>query len=84
VNIRVKLDYSADKVELTITDDGCGFDPGQVMTGAGTHLGLRNLRSRARKIKGRLDITSQPSKGTAVHMTVPLMGRVEKTPSPAH
>jgi signal transduction histidine kinase len=83
-NIRVKLAYSADKVELTITDDGCGFDPGQVLTGAGTHLGLRNLRSRARKIKGELDITSRLYNGTAVRLTVPLMGHIERTPSPAH
>jgi signal transduction histidine kinase len=78
-NIRVNLNYGADKVELTVTDDGCGFDPGRVLTGAGSHLGLRNLRSRARKMKGRLDVVSEPHKGTTVRLTVPLNGRVERS-----
>ena len=80
MNIRVKLEYTADNVELTIADDGCGFDPSLVLTGAGTHLGLRNLRSRARKMKGRLDIASEPNGGTTVRLSVPLTGRVERTP----
>jgi signal transduction histidine kinase len=79
-DIRVNFNYGADQVELTVTDHGCGFDPCQVLTGAGSHLGLRNLRSRARKIKGRLDIASEPLKGTTVRLTVPLNGRVEKAP----
>lgn len=77
-NIRVTLNYNAQQVELKVEDDGCGFDPGLVMTGAGTHLGLRNLRSRARKMKGRLDVASQPGQGTTICLTVPLNERTEK------
>jgi signal transduction histidine kinase len=76
--IRLKLNYGDDAVVLSIADDGCGFEPEGVLTGAGTHLGLRNLRSRARKMKGRLDISSQPGKGTTIQLTVPLNGRAEK------
>ena len=80
-NIRVSLGYHSDKVELEITDDGCGFDSRLVLTGPGTHLGLRNLRSRARKMKGRLDINSEPHKGTTVRLTIPAKGRVDKSPA---
>jgi len=78
--IHVKLSYRADKVELEIADDGCGFDSRQVLTGPGTHLGLRNLRSRARKMRGRIDITSESNKGTTVCLTVPVNSRSDKTP----
>jgi signal transduction histidine kinase len=81
-NIRVELGYGSDTVELEVSDDGSGFDSGQVLTGPGTHLGLRNLRSRARKMKGRLDITSQPGQGTTVRLTVPFPGQVERTCPP--
>jgi signal transduction histidine kinase len=82
-NIRVKLGYSAEQVALEIADDGGGFDPGRVLSGLGTHLGLRNLRSRARKMKGQLDITSEPHKGTTVRLTVPVNGRTERTSASA-
>jgi signal transduction histidine kinase len=78
-NVRVKLGYSVDKVELEITDDGSGFEPDQVLTGSGKHLGLRNLRSRTRKMKGKLDILSKPHQGTTVCFTVPLTGQIERT-----
>src|SRR6185437_5724265 len=71
-NIQITLKYSEKFVQLTVADDGCGFAPDQVMTGRGMHLGLRNLRSRARKIKGRLEVVSQPSQGTSIDVTVPI------------
>ncbi|HXT13684.1 MAG TPA: ATP-binding protein [Candidatus Angelobacter sp.] len=70
--IQITLKYSEKFVQLTVADDGCGFAPDQVMTGRGMHLGLRNLRSRARKIKGRLEVVSQPSQGTSIDVTVPI------------
>jgi signal transduction histidine kinase len=80
-NVWVKLGYSAEQVELEIADDGSGFDAKQVLTGPGMHLGLRNLRSRARKMKGQLNIESEPGQGTTVRLTVPLTGRAEKAPA---
>jgi signal transduction histidine kinase len=71
-NIQITLNYSEKSVQLSIADDGRGFAPGSVLTGTGKHFGLRNLRSRARKIKGRLEVISQPSHGTRVEVNVPL------------
>jgi signal transduction histidine kinase len=47
------------------------------LTGTGKHFGLRNLRSRARKIKGRLEVISQPAKGTRVEVSVPIGSTVD-------
>ncbi len=69
--IGVTLESHSDSVVLTVADDGKGFDPA-ARPGVGGHLGLRGLRSRAKSIKGRLQIISAPGAGTTVQVTVPL------------
>jgi signal transduction histidine kinase len=66
------LNYSEKLVQLSVADDGRGFAPNAVLTSTTGHFGLRNLRSRARKIKGRLEVISQPSRGTTVEVNVPI------------
>ncbi len=55
-------------VELTIIDDGGGFDPGEPSSGRG----LRFLQQRADKLRGRLEITSHPGAGTTVRLRLPI------------
>jgi two-component system sensor histidine kinase UhpB len=66
---RVDLGLSADRdgVELTIRDDGRGFDP------CADHdtLGLSGMSERARLLGGRLEVESQPGGGTALTLQVP-------------
>jgi two-component system sensor histidine kinase UhpB len=76
-NIRITLNYSENSVQMSVADDGCGFAPGSVLTGTAGHFGLRNLRSRARKIKGRLEVISQPAQGTRVEVNVPIGSAVD-------
>jgi two-component system sensor histidine kinase UhpB len=66
---RVELGLSADNdgVELTIRDDGRGFDPGVEHD---SH-GLSGMSERARLLGGRLDVVSQPGSGTALTLQVP-------------
>lgn len=51
--------------ELTIRDDGCGFDGN---THKGGHFGLGNMRERADSIDATLVIESQPDQGTTIHL----------------
>jgi len=53
---------------LRISDDGTGFETGNIPTG---HFGLQGMRERAKKINATLEITSAPSGGTAVTVTFP-------------
>ena len=69
-NLDVILSHSTTEVSLSIRDDGCGFEPGQVLTGGVGHFGLRSLRGRASKIHGTLEILSEPGKGTTVAVRV--------------
>jgi two-component system, NarL family, sensor kinase len=60
-------------VELTVTDDGRGFDPDDLRNGpeAG-HLGLALLRDRAARDGGKLQITSTSGRGTTVLLLIPV------------
>lgn len=80
--VRVKLIYSEPSVELSVADDGRGFAVETVLAGMAGHLGLRNLRSRARKIGGRLEVTSVPG-ATLIKVTVPLNKPNGESPPPA-
>ena len=55
-------------VELTVSDDGAGFDPVGVESG---HVGLRLLADLAHSLGGALTIVSAPGAGTTVRMVVP-------------
>ena len=68
--VEMHLVHNADRLTLSIEDNGCGFD-----SDAETHhprrgIGLRNMRERLDAIGGTLEIHSRPG-GTRVTVTVP-------------
>ena len=56
-------------LEMSVVDDGVGFDPGAGSSSGG--LGLVSIEERARLVKGDVDITSAPGQGTSVRVRVP-------------
>jgi len=56
------------RYELTVTDDGCGFDPGS--SAARERFGLWFIRSLAAQVRGEFSLTSQP--GVTARLTFPL------------
>jgi signal transduction histidine kinase len=76
--ISLRLEYTPDAVELTISDDGRGFQPDATLNLSG-HFGLRGIRARAKKLGGELTITSAPHEGTSIHILVPLASHVLPT-----
>jgi two-component system, NarL family, sensor kinase len=74
-SVKVELFYSGnDTFVMTIQDDGVGFDVKQKKeSGSGSSgLGLKSMQNRAKMIGGNLSIQSEPGKGTAITVTVPL------------
>lgn len=61
--IRVSLRTLKGRLQLTIADNGTGFDSDAAMKRG---YGLRNMRSRATKIGGTLKILSEPGRGTRI------------------
>ncbi|WP_308988557.1 sensor histidine kinase [Roseibacillus persicicus] len=63
-------------LELSIRDNGCGFEPEKAM-GLG-RFGLQGMMERARTIGGDLSIESEPGKGTVVSLK--LLNQSQKHP----
>jgi signal transduction histidine kinase len=67
-NIRVSVYGHQNGVNLTVRDDGVGFNPGRPQ-GAG--IGLLGLRERVRELSGTLLVESQIQKGTILTVKLP-------------
>jgi signal transduction histidine kinase len=70
--IDVVLTYHADSLELTVTDDGCGFDEQTAAFAGGGHFGLLDMKERAQLIGSEFKIRSQHGYGTAVEVQIPV------------
>ena len=58
-------------LEITVQDDGQGFDPASSELHTG-HYGLLGLRERAHLVGGSLSLSSTPGAGTTLRFRVPL------------
>ena len=68
--IRVELTNTPDRVEMTICDDGVGFELQQLgEIGNTPGLGLITMKERAEFAGGRFTINSHPSSGTEIKVT---------------
>ena len=70
--ITVTLRIGGGAIELTIADDGVGFDPDQPRGARGGGAGLIGMRERARALRGELTIERRAAGGTAVRLRAPL------------
>jgi signal transduction histidine kinase len=58
-------------IELTIRDDGAGFDPERKTDG----FGVLGMRERAELLHGTLEVDSSPGEGTVVRASLPAQRR---------
>ncbi len=81
-NVTVRLRKSDDTVQVAIEDDGEGFDPDALSRADAREaqerrgLGLMGMQERAGLLKGDLEITSRPGKGTKIRVWIPLASAV--------
>jgi len=66
----VRLLRTGDSVELTITDDGQGFDVTRALE-RGKGLGLVSITERIRFVGGTVSIVAEANKGTRLQVRVP-------------
>ncbi len=69
--IRLAMHSEDDYLELTVEDDGVGFDA--VAEPPAGHLGLANLRERTAALGGIMTIESSPGQGTRLSIRIPLI-----------
>ena len=71
-HVWIRLAAEEHTVDLTIRDDGIGFDPAQAarLLKDG-HYGLAGMRERVELGGGRLDLDSRPGEGTTIGVALP-------------
>jgi two-component system NarL family sensor kinase len=74
VTVSLRCGGRSPLVELTVADDGVGFDPRRISE---ERHGIRGMRERARLVGGTLRITSRPGEGTRVAVRVRTGLRIE-------
>jgi NarL family two-component system sensor histidine kinase LiaS len=68
--VDISLVYNGDSVQLSLSDDGCGFDVNTKSYG----MGLRSIRERVTSIRGTVQIQSAPGHGTRILVQAPAKG----------
>jgi len=76
-NVIVSSRRNKDRVQITVEDDGVGFDASKTGYKKGG-FGLFSIRERLGYIGGRLDIESKPGFGTRIILAAPVAGDSEK------
>lgn len=75
--IWLSLTQSNERLELEITDNGCGFDTGRILSGKyrnGNGYGLTGIKAKTEICGGVFCINSLENKGTDLRITLPLTG----------
>jgi signal transduction histidine kinase len=67
--VRVSAEVGDGHLQLSVVDNGRGYRPAET---SGDGVGVQGMKERARLLGGELRIVSEPSAGTALHLTVPL------------
>jgi signal transduction histidine kinase len=62
----VQVSKVGNEISVTVEDDGIGFNP--VILQGTKGIGWSNIQSRVEYLKGKLDVQSEPGKGTSVHI----------------
>jgi signal transduction histidine kinase len=76
--VTVSLAGSRNRIRLSITDLGVGFDRLSVRGRRG--LGLISMEERVRLVQGRFAVHSQPGQGARIDVRIPLPGKAAAPP----
>jgi signal transduction histidine kinase len=82
----LELEFCADTVVLTIKDNGNGFAPDNCVGPNEGHFGLLGMSERAKRLGGKISITSTLGAGTVISVEVPITAEHTTTrhaPAPA-
>ena len=67
-NLQIQLLHNQHSLQLTVTDDGTGFNEAEVKKGNG----LNNMHERAVAMEANISIDTAPGKGTSILLNVPI------------
>jgi signal transduction histidine kinase len=67
-SIDIRLALEGDRVRISVSDNGSGFDTAAASSG----FGLENMSERVDRVHGSMFIDSVPGRGTIVHASFPI------------
>ncbi|MGZ8537531.1 MAG: tetratricopeptide repeat-containing sensor histidine kinase [Flavisolibacter sp.] len=67
-NAMVQVSKTNGNISITVEDDGKGFNTAILEASKG--IGWSNIQSRVEYLKGKLDVKSEPGKGTSIHIEI--------------
>ncbi len=71
--VEIEVSVEAQDLCMTITDNGCGFDPDDISEAcARDSFGIKGMRERLHLVQGHLDIISAPGAGTQIAALIPI------------
>jgi signal transduction histidine kinase len=69
--VSIRITYEVDQLRVVAEDDGIGFEVGSI----GHPGGLVHMRDRVNALRGTLQVSSQPGRGTRIEALLPLADR---------
>ncbi len=67
-NVSLQLFYHDDSLNISLDDDGIGFEDENITDG----VGLRNAKTRIQQINGTIEINSRINYGTSISIIIPI------------
>ncbi len=68
----LRMHFQRGRIRLSVVDDGCGFQPDEVLAQTNGHFGLIGMRERAERLGGHFAVRSAPGEGTELSVEVPV------------
>lgn len=69
--VKLRLDYTEDHINVSITDNGKGFCKETVEQNKKSNAGLKNMEKRAALFNGKTIVDSKPDSGTSILINIP-------------
>lgn len=66
----IQLIVKGNTLNLTVEDNGNGFDTNQLKNAVG--IGYRNIQNRINFLKGSIDVRSKEDEGTSIYLQIPI------------
>jgi signal transduction histidine kinase len=79
--VRVRLAFGADRLEVSVSDDGVGCSPDEAARVRPGHYGLQGMRERLQPFAGSVTLESAPGRGMTVRLAVPRAAPTERPPA---
>jgi signal transduction histidine kinase len=79
-NIWLNVECTEDVLQVTVQDDGKGFEPNEIQASYGLRdtMGMINMRERAAMIEATFSVESEVGQGTTVRLVAPLLSNFKQ------